>query len=163
MTSYVEQDRQPRRICGVWRLAPSRASWPWASSGCHRSKAPPCLLKVGCTLALWASALTELAVTGHRVRQARAAERRAEHTLQVLAEALDVLPRPSPSSIPPTVRSWSTSACRTPWDRYPHGGAPDLAEDPSGDQRALPCPTGAGSGSTGIAPATATGSRSAAT
>ena len=51
------------------------------------------LLKVGCTLALWAIVLIELAVTGHRVRQARTAERRAEHTRQVLAEALDVLPQ----------------------------------------------------------------------
>ena len=94
MTSYVEQDRQPRRI--QWRLALGAIAGilalgiVWLPS--HEGTAL-LVLKVACTLALWAFVLTELAVTGHRVRQARAAERRAEHTRQVLAEALDVLPQ----------------------------------------------------------------------
>ena len=94
MTSLVEQDRQPRRmqrrlalgaIAGILALG-----IVWLPS--HEGTAL-LVLKVGCTLALWAFVLTELAITGHRVRQARAAERRAEHTRQVLAEALDVLPQ----------------------------------------------------------------------
>ena len=94
MTSYVEQDRQPRRI--QWRLALGAIAGilalgiVWLPS--HEGTAL-LVLKVGCTLTLWAFVLTELAITGHRVRQARAAERRAEHTRQVLAEALDALPQ----------------------------------------------------------------------
>src|SRR5687768_1568324 len=92
MTSYVEQDRQPRRI--QWRLALGAIAGilalgiVWLPS--HEGTAL-LVLKAACTLALWAFVLTELAVTGHRVRQARVAERRAEHTRQVLAEALDAL------------------------------------------------------------------------
>ena len=94
MTSYVEQDRQPRRI--QWRLALGAIAGilalgiVWLPS--HEGTAL-LVLKVACTLALWGFVLTELAVTGHRVRQARAAERRAEHTRQVLAEALEALPQ----------------------------------------------------------------------
>jgi PAS domain-containing protein len=94
MTSYVEQDRQPRRI--QWRLALGAIAGilalgiVWLAS--HEGAAL-LVLKVACTLALWAFVVTELAVSGHRIRQARAAERRAEHTRQVLAEALDALPQ----------------------------------------------------------------------
>jgi two-component system sensor histidine kinase/response regulator len=94
MTSYVEQDRQPRRI--QWRLALGAIAGilalgiVWLPS--HEGTAL-LVLKVACTLALWGFVLTELAVTGHRVRQARAAERRAEHTRRVLAEALEALPQ----------------------------------------------------------------------
>ena len=94
MTSYVEQDQRPRRI--QWRLALGAIAGIlalgiiWLPS---REGTALLVLKVGCTLALWAFVLTELAITGNRVRQARAAERRAEHARQVLAEALDVLPQ----------------------------------------------------------------------
>jgi PAS domain-containing protein len=94
MTSYVEQDRRLRRI--HWRLALGAIAGilalgiVWLPS---REGTALLLLKVGCTLALWAFVLTELAITGNKVRQARAAERRAEHSRQVLAEALDVLPQ----------------------------------------------------------------------
>src|SRR3954470_18952638 len=94
MTSYVEQDRRPRRnqrrlalgaIAGILALG---TVWLPSQEGTVLL-----VLKIGCTLSLWAFVLTELMITGHRVRQAHVAERRAEHTRQVLAEALDVLPQ----------------------------------------------------------------------
>jgi len=94
MTSYVEQDRRPRRnqrrlalgaIAGILALG---TVWLPSQEGTVLV-----VLKIGCTLALWAFVLTELTITGHRVRQALAVKRRAEHTRQVLAEALDVLPQ----------------------------------------------------------------------
>src|SRR5690349_6249934 len=94
MTSYVERDQRPRRI--QWRSALGAIAGIlalgiiWLPS---REGTALLVLKVGCTLALWAFVLTELAITGNRVRQARAAERRAEYARQVLAEALDVLPQ----------------------------------------------------------------------
>jgi CheY-like chemotaxis protein/PAS domain-containing protein/HPt (histidine-containing phosphotransfer) domain-containing protein len=93
MTSYVEQDRQPRRI--QWRLALGAIAgilalgivWLPAQEGTILL-----VLKIGCTLALWAFFMAELAITGQKVRQAQTAERRAEHTRQVLTEAFDMLP-----------------------------------------------------------------------
>lgn len=139
MTSLVEQDRQPRRMrrrvalgatAGILALG---IVWLPSDEGTAQL-----VLKIACTLALWAFALTELAVTGHRVRQARAAERRAEHTRQVLAEALDVLPQAiavfDPADRPVLVNQ-----------RYAELQGPlspiagDGGEDPSGDsERSLP-------------------------
>ena len=166
MTSYVEQDRPPRRV--QWRLALGAIAGilalgiVWLPS--HEGTAL-LVLKVACTLALWAFVLTELAITGHRVRQARAAERRAEHTRQVLAEALDTLPQAvaifDPADRPVLVnqrfnelqgRCSAADAAPPETRRFPDTPSPNA-----------PCPTGAGSGSTGIAPPTATGSPSAAT
>lgn len=95
------------------------------------------VLKIACTLALWAFALTELAVTSHRVRQARAAERRAEHTRQVLAESLDVLPQAIAVFDPadrPVLVNQRYAELQGPLSPMAGG-----AEDPSGDsERSLP-------------------------
>ena len=138
MTSYVEQDRQPRRI--QRRLALGAIAGilalgiVWLPS--HEGTAL-LVLKVACTLALWAFVLTELAVTGHRVRQARAAERRAEHTRQVLAEALDVLPQAvaifDPADRPILVNQRFVNFR----DRCPMAAGTGPAGDPAGEVRAL--------------------------
>ncbi len=139
MTSLVEQDRQPRRmlrrvalaaIAGILALG---IVWLPSYEGTAQL-----VLKVGCTLALWAFALTELAITSHRVRQARAAERRAEHTRQVLAEALDVLPQAIAVFDPadrPVLVNQRYAELQGPLSPMAGGGA----EDPSGDsERSLP-------------------------
>jgi PAS domain S-box-containing protein len=139
MTSLVEQDRQPRRMLRRAALAATAGIlalgivWLPSYEGTAQL-----VLKIGCTLALWAFALTELAVTSHRVRQARAAERRAEHTRQVLAEALDVLPQAIAVFDPadrPVLVNQRYAELQGPLS--PMAG--DGTEDPSGDsERSLP-------------------------
>src|SRR3954465_3807148 len=94
MPRFVEKDRHPlhiqRRValCAVGLILAMGTVWLPSDEGTALL-----LLKGGCTLVLWAFVLTELAVTARRVGQARTAERRAEDTMRVLAEALDVLPQ----------------------------------------------------------------------
>ena len=138
MTSLVEQDRQPRRMLRRAALAATAGIlalgivWLPSYEGTAQL-----VLKIACTLALWAFALTELAVTSHRVRQARAAERRAEHTRQVLAEALDVLPQAIAVFDPadrPVLVNQRYAELQGPLSPVAGGG-----EDPSGDsERSLP-------------------------
>ena len=164
MTRFVEQDRHPlhiqRRVAlgAVGLILALGTVWLPTDEGTALL-----LFKGGCTLVLWAFVLTELAVTARRVGQARTAERRAEDTMRMLAEALDVLPQAvaifDPADRPILVNKRFNEL---------HGSSPvsGAGTPPASPSPSLPiprinpsahCPTGAGSGSTGIAPATGTG------
>ena len=94
MTRFVEQDRHPLRIQRRVALGAVALILALGTVWLPTDEGTALLLfKGGCTLVLWAFVLTELAVTARRVGQARTAERRAEDTMRMLAEALDVLPQ----------------------------------------------------------------------